>query len=210
MIHKKIFSSKEEWLNARENYIGGSDASAILGLNPWKSNLELFEEKTGIREAKQIDDIEYVAYGQKAEKYLRKLFELDFPKLQIYYEPNNMFTNDKYPFAHASLDGWLIDTDGRKGILEIKTTLSSNYLKWKDKVPDNYYIQLLWYMGIMEADFGIIKCQMRYADSSFTTRHYRFERKEAEEDIEYLFDEARKFWKCVEDGSKPSLKLPEI
>ena len=38
-----------EWLQARSYGIGGSDASAILGMNPYKTNIELFEEKTGRR-----------------------------------------------------------------------------------------------------------------------------------------------------------------
>lgn len=44
----KTLKSREEWLAARKNYIGGSDASAVLGMNPYKTNLELWKEKTGI------------------------------------------------------------------------------------------------------------------------------------------------------------------
>lgn len=45
------FKDETEWLKGRMNGIGGSDASAIVGMNPYKSNIELFEEKTGRREA---------------------------------------------------------------------------------------------------------------------------------------------------------------
>lgn len=55
----------------------------------------------------------YVKYGTEAEKHLRELFKLDYPQYQVGYVENNMFTNDKYPWAHASLDGWLMDRDGR-------------------------------------------------------------------------------------------------
>lgn len=37
----------DAWLKARMYGIGGSDASAIVGMNPYKSNIDLFEEKTG-------------------------------------------------------------------------------------------------------------------------------------------------------------------
>ena len=37
----------KEWLKNRTYGIGGSDASAIVGMNPYKTNIELFEEKTG-------------------------------------------------------------------------------------------------------------------------------------------------------------------
>ncbi len=43
--------NKEEWLEERKNGIGGSDAATILGLNPYKTNIDLWEEKTGRKEA---------------------------------------------------------------------------------------------------------------------------------------------------------------
>ena len=113
--------NREEWLQNRTR-IGGSDASAIVGLNPYKSNTDLWLEKTGQVTSEDISDKPYVKYGTNAEEHLRALFALDFPQYEVEYLDNNMFLNDKFPFAHASLDGWLTDKDGRKGILEIKTT----------------------------------------------------------------------------------------
>ena len=40
------FKDEKEWLSGRMNGIGGSDASAVVGVNPYKTNIELFEEKT--------------------------------------------------------------------------------------------------------------------------------------------------------------------
>ena len=37
------FHNEQEWLSGRLNGIGGSDASAVLGMNPYKTNIELFE-----------------------------------------------------------------------------------------------------------------------------------------------------------------------
>jgi len=39
--------SREEWLTVRKGGIGSSDAAAAVGLNPYKSPLELWLEKTG-------------------------------------------------------------------------------------------------------------------------------------------------------------------
>ena len=38
--------SREDWLIARKGGIGGSDAAAVLGLNPYKSPVELFYERS--------------------------------------------------------------------------------------------------------------------------------------------------------------------
>ena len=46
MVEMQILKSHEEWLKSRTR-IGGSDAAAIVGLNPWLSNQELYDIKTG-------------------------------------------------------------------------------------------------------------------------------------------------------------------
>ena len=39
--------SREDWLNERRNGIGGSDVAAVLGLNPYRTPLDVYMEKTG-------------------------------------------------------------------------------------------------------------------------------------------------------------------
>lgn len=210
------FPNREEWLKARKNYIGGSDASAVVGMNPYKSNVDLWLEKTGQVIPEDISDKPYVKYGQEAEHHLRELFKLDFPEYQVFYEENNMFLNEKYPWGHYSADGWLIDKDGRKGILEIKTTeilQSMQKEKWNHQIPDNYYIQTLHGLLIMEADFVILKAQLKTVFDGvpyLQTRHYHIERAEVEEDIKYFAKEESNFWRYVEQKKQPPLKLPNF
>lgn len=213
----KTLTSREEWLAARKNYIGGSDAAAVLGLNPYKSNLELWQEKTGIVTPEDISEKPYVKYGTQAEMHLRGLFRLDFPEYQVEYIENNLWMNDKYPFAHASLDGWLTDHNARKGVLEIKTTnilQSMQKEKWDHRIPDNYYIQVLHYLMVTEFDFAVLKAQLKYefpgGDIMLQTKHYKIERSDVQEDIELLKISEKGFWKCVQSGKKPALLLPEI
>lgn len=216
MVEKIILKNRDEWLEHRAGRIGGSDASCIVGMNPYKSNVELWEEKTGKKQAEDISDKPYVKYGTEAEAHLRALFALDFPQFKVSYEENNMWLNSEYPFAHASLDGWLEDEDGRKGILEIKTTnilQSMQKEKWNHRIPDNYYCQLLWYLGVTEFDYAILKSQLRYdynGDTFFTTKHYFIERKDVKEDIEYLLSKGSDFFENIKMDKKPSLVLPLI
>ena len=216
MVTMQTFKSREEWLKARRNYIGGSDAAAALGLNPWKDNVTLWLEKTGQIIPEDISGKPYVQYGTQAERHLRGLFKLDFPEYKVFYVENNMFTNDAYPWAHYSADGWLEDQDGRKGILEIKTTnilQSMQKEKWKDKIPDNYYCQLLHGLMVTEFEFAILKAQLKFdycGEIVMHTRHYKIERSEVEADIEYLEHSERSFWKSVQDRKQPALILPEI
>ena len=208
--------SREEWLQARAGRIGGSDASAILGMNPYRTNIELWQIKPGQLVPEDISDKPYVKYGTEAEQYLRELFKLDFPEYQVCYEENNMFLNDKYPFGHASLDGWLIDQNGRLGIWECKTTnilQSMQKEKWDHRIPDNYYIQILHYLLITEFDFAILKAQLKSefgGEIYIQTKHYKIERSEVQADIDLLEASERKFWKQVQERRRPDLILPNI
>lgn len=215
MLQVRNYPSREEWLQARKNYIGGSDAAAILGLNPWKTNVDLWEEKTGRKEKEDISDKEAVKFGSMAEPYLRELFRLDNPDLEVRYMENNMFLNDTYPWAHASLDGWLKDKEGRAGILEIKTTTIQNYAsvkKWENKIPDNYYCQILHYFLVTGFDFAIVKARLKFdfENPYCQIRHYRIERQECENDIILLMDAERRFAENIKNDIRPSLLLPEI
>lgn len=209
------FDSMEEWLVNRKG-IGGSDASAILGLNPYKTNQELWMEKKGQMSPVDISDKSYVKYGNDAESLLRALFALDYPEYKVEYYDNNMIINKKYPWAHASLDGELMDPDGRRGILEIKTTnilQSMQWEKWDNRIPDNYYIQILHYLLVTEYDFVVLKAQLkrvRDGEVRLTTKHYHIEREEVLSDIKMLKEEEEAFWRSLQSGQEPGLLLPEI
>jgi putative phage-type endonuclease len=210
------FPSREEWLQARKNTIGGSDASAVVGMNPYKTNVDLWAEKTGLVIPEDISDKPYVKYGHDAEPLLRELFRLDFPEYQVFYEENNLFLNEKYPWGHYSADGWLLDQRGRKGILEIKTTeilQSMQKEKWDHRIPDNYFVQILHGLLILEADFAILKAQLKTVFDGIPylqTRHYFIERSEVEEDIEFLKSSESTFWIGVQSKQRPALILPNF
>ena len=216
MVLMRSYPDRDAWLKARTSYIGGSDAACIVGANPWKSNLRLREEKTGRRKADDLGENKLVRYGVNAEGYLRALFQLDYPDYKVFYQDHNMWVNERYPFAHASLDGWMQDSK-RKGILEIKTaTISSaaHKAQWEDQIPQNYFIQILHYFAVTEMDFAILKAQLKYEiegkEPFLQTRHYRINREDVEADIEYLMQKEKEFSRYITEDRQPPLILPEI
>ena len=217
MIEMKVLKDRAEWLANRFNGIGGSEISAVVGCNPYLDNITLWKIKTRQIEPNDISDKPYVVYGTKAEEHLRALFALDFPQYIVDYVDNNSFRNDKFPWALASCDGWLTDQDGRKGILEIKTSeiLSSQHReKWKDNnIPQNYFCQVLFYMAVLEADFAVLKAQLKSefgGELYIQTKHYFIEREDVQADIDYLMTKGKEFWGYVQSGKVPPLMLPEI
>jgi putative phage-type endonuclease len=219
MIRKHIYTTREAWLDGRGTTIGGSDAGCILGLSPWKSNIDLYYEKIGQSKSADLSDNPLVQYGIKAEPLIRELFKLDYPDLNVWYEENNLFINGKYPWAHFSADGLLVDTNnGAAGILEIKTaTISSGIAakKWQDNhLPDGYLAQVLHAMMVMEADFAYLRALLKYPRDGepdrISIKDYTIERDEVKDDIEYLIEKERAFAECIEKRIEPARILPSL
>ena len=206
----------DEWLEQRKNGIGGSDAGTVLGVNKYKSNVELWLEKTGQSEPEDISDKPAVKFGKFAEQHLRELFKQDFPDYQVDYHEFWMYQNDKYPFIYATLDGELTAPDGSKGILEIKTTTIQNksqWDEWEDKIPNSYYAQVLHQLVATGWSFAVLKAYIRYykdGELRVSIRHYRIDRKDKEAEMQYLIEHESKFWACVKSKTRPALLLPEI
>ena len=214
MINVEKLKSHEEWLEKRKKSIGGSDASSILGINHWKSNVKLWLEKKGELETEDISDIPVVQFGIKEEDPIRQLFTLDhINDYTVQYFENNIWTNTEIPFAHASLDGWLVDNEtGKMGILEIKTVniYKNNDQDWQDKIPDYYYTQLLHYMMVTEFDFAILKARIKYDNDYIVTKEYSINRKDVINDINLLKEKEIQFYESLKDEKVPNLILPEI
>ena len=217
MVTVQAFKTRKEWLESRHGLIGGSDAASVLGLNLYKNNVDLYMEKTGQTIPEDISDKPYVKYGVEAEAHLRAMFALDYPQYTVEYVENNMWINDKYPFAHASLDGWMTERKtGKKGVLEIKTTEIKQGIqreKWDNRIPDNYYIQCLHQLMITEFDFVVLKAQLksRFDDQVYLqTKHYLIWRDECVTDISYLSKKEQMFADNLTNKIAPALILPAI
>lgn len=209
--------SREEWLKTRKvQGIGGSEAGCVLGVNKYQSNVDLWELKTGKREAPDLSDNSAVQFGKFAEPLLRELFKQDYPQFTVDYHEFWMYVNEKYPFIFATLDGEITAPDGSRGILEIKTTTIQNrsqWDEWDERIPDSYYAQILHQLAATGWNFAYLKAYIRYyvdGEVRVTIRHYRIDRKDVEADIEWLIQEESKFWDAVKTDRRPPMKLPEI
>lgn len=135
--------NRSKWLKMRKAGIGGSEAAAIVGLNPWKSAFQLWMEKTGQVEPEDLSDNEYVYWGNVLEQAVADRFcELTGKKVQR----RGMLQDDEYPYMLASVDRMVV---GENAGLECKTTNAFNSKVWADdELPDSYYIQCQWYMMV--------------------------------------------------------------
>lgn len=209
--------TKEQWLEERKKGIGGSDAAVIVNQNPYKNNIQLWEEKTERRDAKDISDNPYVKYGTEMESILRESFKIKNPNFEVKHEEYSIIRHPEYPFLFASLDGQLINKEtGEIGVLEIKTKrFHANKQKenWKDGIPQHYYLQVLHYMNVTGATYAKLFAELYYANDYQVTKTYDIDANDEQTkiDMKYLLQEEIKFWtEYVEKDIKPPLQLPEI
>lgn len=217
MIKQVIYKSPE-WYELRKTHIGASDAGAVVGVNNYMSNVDLWELKTGLKQPKDLSGNELVNYGINAEEHLAKLFELDFPQYEFISTKDIVIINDEYDFIMCSPDGLLKDKrTGEKGFYECKTTTEKDgkaKKEWAvDHIPDNYFCQCLHtFLADKTLSFGIIAVQIKHITENGEncykeTLHRKIYRKEVEEDIEILRNLELKFWENVKNKERPPYKL---
>lgn len=197
-----------EWFALRKTKIGGSDAASALGLNPYKSTLALWREKTAAAENGALQKSSAaLAYGLQAEEPLADLFALDYPQYTVCKPKDIVFVDG---FKMASFDLLLTDKDGKQGFCEIKT-VNSDFFKateWTHgHIPDVYYCQLIHYFAVNpNLEYGFIKAQFKGLDGAepfITTIHRKVYRTDKLNDIEYLIKRESDFWWFVENKKQP-------
>ena len=136
--------SRKDWLLERAKSIGASDSSAVLGINPWKSNVELWLEKTNPESLLDQPDNLNMRLGRDMEPILRQLFTEE-TGLQV-RQDNHIRYDDEYPFLSTNLDGRIV---GDKVPIELKTT----GMVWDGMIPDNYFCQLQHQMMVTNSPY---------------------------------------------------------
>lgn len=214
MLHRKIFNNREEWLAGRTNGIGASEAAAAIGMSPFESQYELWQRKTGQRESKDLSGNAAVEYGNRLEPCLRSMFQAEHPELTVEYHQFDVLYQSERPWITATLDGELTDKDGKKFVLEIKTasvTKSAQWEKWKDRVPENYYIQVLWQLLVTGWDGAYLYAKLVKLNGDSELRTYYFSAEEHKEDMAWLLKEAETFWqRYIVTRTAPPTTLPSL
>ena len=141
---------REEWLNKRRCGIGGSDASSILGFNPYKSSMAVYIDKIEprINETNNKESNYKMELGNKLKSFVASEFMLKSGKKVR--NINGILQNEKYPFAIANIDRSIV---GEKAFLECKVTNSFNKKEWSKTVPIHYQIQMNHYMAVTGATY---------------------------------------------------------
>ena len=154
---------RQQWLSVRQGGIGSSDAAAAVGLCPYKSQLELWMEKTGRTPTEQeppgMDDPRYwgtllepyvaVAYSQQTGRKVRKV--------------NAVLQHPTFPYMLANIDREVVGSPDVQ-ILECKTAGEWGSKRWQDGVPEYIQLQVQHQLAVTNqqaADVAVLLCGQR-------------------------------------------------
>ncbi len=187
-------SDNKEWLEKRFTGIGGSDAGVVMGINPFKSRLQLWHEKV----YQNIDDSSE-NLRLKLGKVLEPVIAEEYAKItgrKLDTRPIKM--HPKYNFIIGNIDREIIENERGPGILEIKT--KNQFTDWEEDIPTYYYAQLQHYLNIYDYSWG------SFSILNLGTMKIKVVDIERDEEfIAELIKEETKFWNLVKEKIPPDV-----
>lgn len=192
LVHTKDMP-REEWLRYRRMGIGGSDAGAIVGLNPYVTPYSLWADKTG--RLPDREDNEAMRQGRDLEEYVAQRFEEASGKKVR--RRNAMFQHNELDFAVANIDREVV---GERAGLECKTTSVMNLRKFRNgEFPDQYYTQCVHYLAVTGWDRWYLAVLI------LNQGFYIYEIERDEDEISALMTAEKEFWETyiVPDEAPP-------
>ena len=191
---KTLHLDRTQWLAERRKGICGSDASIVLGINPYRSVLHLWKDKTGQFPVEENGN-EYTHFGNVLEPVIKK----EFTKrtgLKVRAK-NAILQSAEYPFMLADLDGIVKDEDGELAVFEAKSASEYKKAAWEKEVPKEYLAQVQHYLCVTGFKKAYV-CALVGGNSFYCHEIYR-----DEEYISHLVKKEQEFWECVKNGVAP-------
>lgn len=190
--------NRDQWLTVRKGGIGSSDAASAVGLNPYKSQLQLWMEKTG-RDANlpKVDPndetspmywgtlLEHIVAAHYSKRTGNKVRRI-----------NAVLQHPIEPWMLANLDREVMGAPDVQ-ILECKTAGINGARLWKEGVPEYVQLQVMHQLevsGKQAADVAVLICGQEL-------QIHRIERDA--EMIAKLVELERRFWHYVETDTEP-------
>ncbi|MGI0508120.1 YqaJ viral recombinase family protein [Burkholderia sp. ZZQ-2] len=190
--------SREDWLAVRRTGIGGSDAAAAVGLNPYMSPLELWLDKTGRADGLPGPDPDDTSSPTYWGTLLEPIVAASYTKQtgNRVRRINAVLRHPTIPFMLANLDREIVGVPDVQ-ILECKTAGEFGARLWREGVPEYVQIQVqhqLAVTGKSAAHVAVLLCGQ-------ALEVHRIERDEAL--IKRLVELEARFWRFVESDTPP-------
>jgi putative phage-type endonuclease len=184
---------RETWLAERQNGLGGSDASTILGLNPWRTPLELWAEKTGRVENNGESEASY--WGTVLEEHVLRRYALKSGRPAKKHA--KLLRSVARPWQLATLDGEQITMQSdAPGVVEIKCTGLTD--KWEEGPPPYVVAQVQHQLAVTGWSWATVA-------ALFNARELKWWDVGRDEGmIQLLNEEGERFWNACLLNKEPT------
>lgn len=185
----EIRQGTDDWKQLRKTRISATDISAILGVSPWCTAIQLWRRKVGF-ESEQ-EQTEAMRWGSRMEPTIRSYVEnelgLDFPAYVVFHK--------EHDWRMASLDGFNKSTNT---VLEIKCANEKDHKFAKEgKIPDKYIPQINWQMHCADA-------KKAYYASYHREETVILEVEYDQQYIQSIMPQIATFYRCMIELEEPS------
>jgi putative phage-type endonuclease len=128
----ELIQGSQKWLSYRQGKVMATCTPVILGSNPFKTKLELWEEKLNIRPSPQLNDA--MKRGTELEPTARQIVE----EMLGEEFPDCVYESEEHTWMAASLDG--VSEDAR-AIIELKCPTNPKlHFNNKEGIIPEYYL----------------------------------------------------------------------
>lgn len=199
--HVAGLSFDDDELERRRKTLGASDIAAVCGLDPHRTALDLYLQKTGQVEPFQGNN--FSEWGLRLEDAIAVKYAECFtpPVRLIRAEP---VIAGASPWMSATPDRY-VERHGEVHLLEVKNKSSRQAPKWgesgSDEVPFDIIAQATWQMMVT----GIDRCDVAVLFGGNDFRMYHLYRDA--DVVERLYNDGRRFWfEHVEARNPPEIE----
>ena len=205
-----LFMQDDKWREGRKHSIGASDAAAVMGISPWKTEAQLWDEKAN---GKTLDfhNADTVR-GHRSENHILELYGIETGR-KIFSGERIMLMSNHNPFMSCTLDGIDFTDENNPVIIEVKSVKFSHGEWSDDKIPDYYFTQLLHQLAVTGWNEAILLVRFTRNEGweSASERLYHVKRADVRDQIDKLARKESKFWnEYVVKKRRPPCRMPTL
>ena len=205
-----LHPDEDAWRQARQNSIGASDAAAVMGISPWKTEAQLWDEKAN---GKTLDfNNADTLRGHRSESHILELYGIETGR-KIFSGERIMLLSKRNWFMSCTLDGIDFTDENNPIVIEVKSVKFSHG-EWSDeKIPDYYFTQLLHQLAVTGWNEAILLVRFTRNEGweSASERMYHVKREDVQDQIDKLVRKEGKFWnEYVVNKKRPPCRMPTL
>ena len=205
-----LFMQDDKWREGRKHSIGASDAAAVMGISPWKTEAQLWDEKAN---GKMLDfHNSDTVRGHRSESHILELYGIETGR-KIFSGERIMLMSNRNSFMSCTLDGIDFTDENNPIIIEVKSVKFSHGEWSDDRIPDYYFTQLLHQLAVTGWDEAILLVRFTRNEGweSASERLYHVKRADVQDQIDKLARKESKFWnEYVVKKRRPPCRMPTI